>query len=221
MVVFAVLCWRLLPAIEPTSTGSYGALLASVARLFGQQPVLRRRALIGALNFAAFAALWTTLAFLLKEHYGYGEAAIGLFGLIGAGGALCAQFAGRLADAGYNRQATGGFIFLGVLGWGFLYLGGHSQAALIAGILLLDLGVQGTHISNQSAIYALDPAARSRLTTGYMSSYFLGGAGGSAVGAWAYSVGQWGGVCVVGGVVCALALLRWAVSEARPVRKSA
>lgn len=215
MVVFAGLCWRMLPAIAPTSGGSYGALLASVARLFGQQPVLRRRALIGGLNFAAFAALWTTLAFLLKARYGYGEAAIGLFGLIGAAGALCAQVAGRLADAGYNRQATGGFILLGVLGWGLLYLGADSQLALIGGIVLLDLGVQGTHISNQSAIYALDPAARSRLTTGYMSSYFLGGAAGSALGAWAYSFADWAGVCVVGGSVCVLALLRWAVSEAR------
>ncbi|WPB57089.1 MFS transporter [Xylophilus sp. GOD-11R] len=217
MAVFAVLCWRLLPSIAPTSTGSYGALLASAARLFGQQPVLRRRALIGGLNFASFAALWTTLAFLLKDRWGYGEAAIGLFGLIGAAGALCAQVAGRLSDAGYNRQATGGFILLGVLGWGFMYLGGHSQAALVVGILLLDLGVQGTHISNQSTIYALDPAARSRLTTCYMSSYFTGGAVGSALGAWAYAHGAWTGVCVVGGAACAIALLRWAVSEARPV----
>ncbi|WP_229722862.1 MFS transporter [Xylophilus rhododendri] len=220
MAVFALLCWRLLPAIAPTSTGSYAALLGSVARLFGQQPVLRRRALIGGLNFAAFAALWTTLAFLLKKEYGYGEAAIGLFGLIGAAGALCAQAAGRLSDAGYNRQATGGFILLGVLGWGLLWLGGHSQIALVGGILLLDLGVQGTHISNQSAIYALDPAARSRLTTCYMSSYFLGGAAGSALGAWAYSAAEWDGVCIVGAAVCVLALLRWAMSEGLALRRA-
>ena len=50
-------------------------------------------------------------------------------------------------------------------GWGFLALGTTSLAAVIVGILLLDLGVQGQHILNQSTIYALSPEARSRVTT--------------------------------------------------------
>ena len=53
--------------------------------------------------------------------------------------------------------------------------------ALIIGIAVLDFGAQALHISNQSAIYALHPDSRSRLTTAYMVSYFLGGA--AAVGA--------------------------------------
>ena len=53
-------------------------------------------------------------------------------------------------------------------------LGKSSVIALIVGIALLDLGAQGLHISNQSAIYALRPDARSRLTTAYMVTCFLG-----------------------------------------------
>ena len=79
---------------------------------------------------------------------------------------------------------------------------------LIAGIAVLDLGVQGIHISNQIAIYSLAPEARSRLTTAYMVTYFLGGAALSAISSAVYSTDGWTGVCVVGAAtgLAALAL---------------
>ncbi len=78
---------------------------------------------------------------------------------------------------------------------------------------MLDLGVQGIHISNQSAIYALRPEARSRLTTAYMVAYFLGGAALSAITSSLYGSDGWGGVCVLGGATALLALVVWAVTE--------
>src|SRR6059058_3843615 len=45
-VLMALFCWtchRRLPRVAPTAQGSYGALLASLVRLFVQEPVLRRR----------------------------------------------------------------------------------------------------------------------------------------------------------------------------------
>jgi len=80
---------------------------------------------------------------------------------------------------------------------------------------VLDLGVQGIHISNQSAIYALEPEARSRLTTAYMVSYFLGGAALSAITSAIYSSDGWAGVCVTGAVTALAALALWAVAELR------
>ena len=72
------------------------------------------------------------------------------------------------------------------------------MAGLIAGVVLMDLGVQAGHVSNQTRIYALLPEARSRLNTVYMVAYFLGGAIGSALGAYGWDHARWTGVCVVG-----------------------
>lgn len=78
---------------------------------------------------------------------------------------------------------------------------------------MLDLGVQGLHISNQSAIYSLRPEARSRLTTAYMVAYFLGGAALSAVSSSLYGSDGWSGVCLLGAGTALLGLLVWTVTE--------
>ena len=119
--------------------------------------------------------------------------ALGLMALVGAIGAMSARFAGRLADAGWARVSTGVFILLVVVSWALLLAGSHSMAALIAGVVLLDLGLQCSHISNQSEVYRLEPAARSRITTVYMAMYFAGGVLGSALSGPAYARWGWAG----------------------------
>jgi len=61
-------------------------------------------------------------------------------------------------------------------------------AGLIAGVILLDFGVQAGHVSNQTRIYALLPEARSRLNMVYVISYFTAGAIGSYTGTLAWSI---------------------------------
>jgi predicted MFS family arabinose efflux permease len=215
MVTLAATLRRVLPRIPPTTELAYGGLLRSVVGLIREEPVLRQRMLVGALDFGCFSVLWTSLAFLLSAApYHYGNAVIGLFGLVGVAGALAASAAGRLADRGHNGRATTASILIMLVSWGIMALGSSSVIALIAGIALLDLGVQGLHISNQSAIYALRPEARSRLTTAYMVAYFLGGAALSAITAALYGSAGWGGVCILGAVTALLALAVWAVTEA-------
>ena len=68
----------------------------------------------------------------------------------------------------------------------------------MVGVILLDVGVQATHISNQSLIFSLVPEARSRLNTVYMTAYFIGGSVGSIAGGLAWTHFAWPGVCVVG-----------------------
>jgi predicted MFS family arabinose efflux permease len=221
-VLMAIFCWtchRRLPRVAPAAQGGYGALLASLVHLFAREPVLRRRGLIGGLCFGAFAAFWTAMAFMLKASWGASEAAIGAVALVGAIGAMSARFAGRLADAGWARVSTGIFLVLVVASWAFLYAGTHSIAALVVGVILLDLGLQGSHISNQSEVYRLDPAARSRITTVYMSLYFCGGAVGSGLTGPAYAAYGWAGACAIGAAMAGTALVVWAVGELRlPVR---
>ncbi len=199
----------------------YPVLMASIWHLVRDEKILRIRSLYGALVFANFSILWTSLTFLLAgPHYHYSDAIIGLFGLVGAVGAGSANLAGRLADRGFSDRAT--LVFLLLNGGAFLLMipGGHRLAPLIIGIILLDAGVQGTHITNQSEIYRLNPEARSRITTVYMASFFIGGAIASALSAAIYAARGWNGVTLLGFGVSLLAVFFWVTERALSRKKA-
>ena len=218
VVLLAVTLSRSLPKEETRPHLPYGKLLVSTVEVFRRDRVLRRRALFGSLSFAGFSILWTTLAFLLSgPPYRYGDTLIGLFGLFGAAGALCASFAGRLADRGWQGRATIGFALVTVAAWLPLWIGGHHLAGLVVGIIALDIGTQGTHVINQSVMFSSSGQDRSRANAVYMVSFFAGGATGSAVSAALYATGGWTGVSVLG-VGVAFAGLGAAVADRiRPI----
>ncbi|ECV0012923.1 MFS transporter [Salmonella enterica] len=205
MALMAVALWRGLPKLKSDTHLNYPQLLGSVFSLFIHDKLLRTRALLGCLTFANFSILWTSMAFLLAAPpFSYSEGMIGLFGLAGAAGALGARPAGGFADKGKSHLTTTVGLLLLLLSWLAIWLGHTSVLALIIGILILDLTVQGVHITNQTVIYRLHPDARNRLTAGYMTSYFIGGAAGSLI-----SASGWAGVCLAGVTVALLNLLVW------------
>lgn len=208
LLLLAVALAKLLPAHQPTATLSYPRLIGSVMALLRDEPLLRQRSLLGGLLFAGFSVFWTPLAFLLSgPAYGYSIATIGLFGLVGAAGALAASRAGRLSDRGLGRWVAGGGLVMLLLSWLVLVWAPVSLLALVLGVLLLDIAVQAVHINNQSVIYQLDESARSRITSAYMTCYFIGGASGSALGTSAWTQYGWNGVCVLGGLLAVLGLV--------------
>ena len=218
MLVQTVVLYVKLPRYRSSAGLSYPKLLLSVLELARSEPVLRRRALYGVFSFASLSVLWTTLAFLLAgPHYGYSDGVIGLFGLVAAAGALTASVVGRFTDRGWVYWLTGGSAGLMLAGFGFLAFGAQSLAALIVGIVLLDIGSQGLHISNQSEIYRLRPDARNRINAFYMTTCFVGAAAGSAASAFAYERWGWAGTCGLGFIVCVLAVARWATDRQRPL----
>jgi len=201
-VVMAVALARVVPAEVERPSLRYGALLGSTVTLFRTEPLLRRRIAFGALGFAAFSAFWTTMAFVLSgPPYHYGTTAIGLFGLVGAAGALCANVAGRWTDRGLTRTTTLAFAALVLLSFLPLWLGRTDLAMMIVGVLALDVGVQGLQVTNQSIIYRLAPEARSRINSAYMVCYFAGGALGSAAATRLYGSHRWAGVCLLGAAI--------------------
>ncbi len=210
----AALLNRRLPGEQPRPHLIYADLLRSVVRLVATEPVLRLRSAIGALTFATFNVIWTSLAFLLVgSPYHYTEAVIGLFGLLGAAGALAASFSGRLADRGFERWVSGSSLVVVSGAFGLLALGRHDLWALILGILVADAGLQAVHIQNQQLIFAIDPAARSRLNTAYIVIYFVGGAVGSATTGAAFASGGWAAVVFLGTAYASATVVLWAVSE--------
>ncbi len=220
MVCFAVVLWRALPTEGPRPHRSYGQLVGSSLRLLATEPVLRRRAWHGACAFAMFSVLWTTLAFLLSgAPYHYSNAVIGLFGLVGVGGIAAANLAGKLADSARVGSTTvvSGILLLG--SFALLWAGRTSLGALIAGIVVLDIGTQGMQITNQAVIYALRPDARSRINSAYMVCYFVGGAVGSVTAGAVYGTHGWGGVCVLGACIGLGTLAMSAFDRLRPARR--
>lgn len=210
MLIMALALWRGLPKVKQENHLNYPQLLASVFSLFTRYKLLRTRAVLGCLTFANFSILWTSMAFLLAAPpFNYSEGVIGLFGLAGAAGALGARPAGGLADKGKSHMTTSAGLVLLLLSWAAIWYGHVSVLALIVGILVLDLTVQGVHITNQTVIYRVKPDARNRLTAGYMTSYFIGGAAGSLISASAWQHAGWTGVCAIGAIVAAINLLVW------------
>jgi predicted MFS family arabinose efflux permease len=221
MFVTAIALALTMPRHKQNAGLSYSRLLASVVTLFKQEPVLRLRALLGMLSFALFSLFWTPLAFLLGEpFYGYSDATIGLFGLVGAAGALAASLVGRLADRGKGVAVTQ----LGLLGlllaWIPLGFAPVSLFSLLAGVLLLDLAVQMVHISNQNAIFKMRPEARNRLNAGYMTCYFIGGSFGSWLAANLYQNYGWEGITIAGAILASLGVVIGFTGLRRPKKET-
>jgi predicted MFS family arabinose efflux permease len=137
---------------------------------------------------------------------------IGAFGLVGAVGALAAARAGRLADRGLGQWATGIALVCLLASWvpiGFMQ---QSMLALIAGIVLLDVGGQAIHVINQSMIFRARPEVHGRLVGCYMLFYSTGYGLGAALSTYVYARAGWIGVCELGFTVSAAALAFWAVT---------
>jgi predicted MFS family arabinose efflux permease len=220
MVALAVAMRLLLPRGTPALSGiSYPALLRSTWGLFRVESVLRQSCLFGATGFGAFSAFWTTLAFYLAgPPFGYGGDVAGLFGLIGVVGALAAPLVGRLADRRSPRFTIALGLGCMLAAFAVLYGLGDQLWGLAVGVVLLDLGAQTNHISNQARIYGLRAEAHSRLNTAYMVAFFLGGSLGSYAASRAWGRLGWAGVCLVGASFLLLGLAGFAgtAGERRP-----
>lgn len=199
MVVFALLTFRFIPDEKHAFAGNYRSLLQSLFSLIRSQPVVRQSAWMGGCLFGAISAFWSTMAFFLeKPPFSYRLSVIGLFGFIGLSGALISPLAGKLSDQRSPLFPMRWGLLGMALGYVVLFKSSWSIALFIAGIVLIDMGLQAAHVPNLTRISALQPAARTRLNTIYMTAFFIGGTLGSIVGSYAWTVAGWTGVCTVG-----------------------
>ncbi|MBB4037161.1 putative MFS family arabinose efflux permease [Dysgonomonas hofstadii] len=207
MIVLAALIAWLLPDMRPTFGGTYGQLMASIARYTKELPSLRLASLRGALGFGSFSIFWTTLTFRLEQApFFQGSDIAGSLGLVGIAGALAASLTGYIAGKiNKNTIITIACILL-ILSWGIFGIGGSTYTGLIAGIIFLDLGLQAMHVTNQTIVFSTHPEASNRLNTVYMVSYFIGGSVGTLIGGQAWQYYGWTGVVSVGALFVILCL---------------
>lgn len=199
MLVCMVVVWKTIPEIQTNFQGTYRGLMRSLLTLVRQYPQLRTAAARAALAFGSFLAMWSCLAFKMSQAPFYASShIIGLLGLCGVAGALSASFVGRyVKQVGVERFNYIGCGFL-LLAWSCFYWGNQSYAGIIAGILLIDIGMQCIQLSNQTCIFELNPKASNRINTIFMTTYFIGGSTGTFLGNLGWKWMDWPGVVLMG-----------------------
>jgi predicted MFS family arabinose efflux permease len=216
---------RLLPERRPDAGMRYREILASMIGLVLHTPVLRRRALYQGMMFAAFNVFWTGAPLLLIQAYGMSLHGVALFAFVGAGGALAASPAGRLADRGLTKPVTG--ITMAAVCVAFLLAGWaverHSVFVLAIAGLLLDAAVQMCQVLSLRSIYMLAPELRSRLNGLYMAWVFGCGAVASGAAVAVYQLAGWIALVCLGAAFAAAGLLYYFTerSQARTFVSSA
>uniref|UniRef100_A0A9E7ZXP4 MFS transporter n=1 Tax=Bosea sp. NBC_00436 TaxID=2969620 RepID=A0A9E7ZXP4_9HYPH len=210
-LVISSLLWKMLPRQQRAAAGlSYGRLIASLATLIVAEPVLLIRGIIAMLIFANITTLLAPLVLSLSAPpFSFSHTQIGLFGLAGVAGALGATRAGRWTDRGHGQRTTGVALGLMLLSWLLIAQLNHGILWLIAGVLIIDFGLQAVHVTNQAMIYRVRPEAQNRLTAAYMVFYSIGSAAGSSLSTVAYAHAGWAGVCAQGAAISATTLLFW------------
>lgn len=208
MVFVWFVIYKMLPEMHPNFKGSYKQLMLSVVELARTQPVLQLASFRGAMAFGSMSAVFTTLVFHMEQPpFSVGASVVGSFGLAGAVGALAAAKVGKLQSViGTYRTILYSLLVL-IGSWGFTFFAGETYWGLIVGVILLDLGVQGSHIMNQTDYFALKIEAVNRLNTVYMVFYFIGGSLGTWLASIAWQYAQWEGVCAVGATFGLLGLV--------------
>lgn len=197
MILVAFMLYKILPAREAQNKNlKYTSLLKSMGTLYLTIPSLRRRAVYQAFLFGAFCLFWTASPlYLAGPEFHLSPTAIAIFALVGVAGAVSAPFAGKASDRGYTKSATLISLIASSLSFllSHLFEAGSLYAliALVVSAILLDAGVTANLVLGQRVIFSLAPEYRSRLNGLYIATIFIGGATGSALGAWAYAHGGW------------------------------
>lgn len=215
MILVAIVLRWTLPRRLPRTDVSYRALLLSLLHLIRTTPLLRRRAIYQSGLFAAFSLFWTTTPLLLAgPEFHMSQRGIAWFALAGVAGAVAAPIAGRVADRGWSHAATGAAMLISALAFALTHIAEAgstaSLALLVSAAIVLDFGVQGNLVLGYRALFVLGAEYRSRLNGLYMATFFMAGAIGSGVGAWAYARGGWALASSIGFALPVMALVYFA-----------
>jgi predicted MFS family arabinose efflux permease len=213
--VMLALWWRLkyvLPERKPESANlKYFQLIWSMKDLLVKTPTIRRRAFYQSMMFGSFCVFWTTIPLMLVTDFHFTQKGIAAFALAGLAGAIVAPFAGKAADRGHSRTASIISFAVGIISFilsHFIHEPGYlSLAILVIAANLLDAGVSAHLVLGQRAVFMIDPRNQSRSNGLYIGITYVGGAVGSAVGAWAYLHGGWQLATLIGGAMPLAALV--------------
>ena len=184
------------PAKQPQAR--YGALIASVFTLAAKHPDMWLSAAMQGLNFAIFTASWLALALhLTSPAMGYGTDDVGYLAGVAAISIFTTPRLGRWADQVGPRKARRAAAVVQLTGIALFYPLGFSIWAVLVPLLLVNMVGPTVDVTGRMTLFALAPEIRTRLTTSYIVTMFVGGALGSALGTAVYDAGGWAATCAL------------------------
>lgn len=199
MALSAIVVYKMFPDVSPTFKGRFVDLMSSIRCLVSQYPLAVTYSLRSAFAFGSLLGMWGCLAFrMAEEPYCVGSDVIGRLGICGIAGALTASNVGKYVPRiGVDRMHAIGMSLI-ALSWLLLWVFDYSYVGIIAGIVIIDIGMQCIQLSNQSATMKLCPEASSRMNTIFMVTYFIGGSLGTFFIGSMWSLYGWTGTCLSG-----------------------
>ena len=199
MALSAVIILRIFPDVEPTYRGTFGSLMKSIRQLIKDHPRSMLYSIRSAFAFGSMLGLWACLAFRMKEAPFFADSdTVGMLALCGVAGALTASNVGKYIPRYGVERINGIGVSLMVMAWLIMFLCQNTYAGMIAGIIIIDIGMQCIQLSNQSATMRLYPEATSRMNTIYMVTYFIGGSFGTFLAGSMWSLYGWSGTVMTG-----------------------
>lgn len=208
--LMAILLARAIPDDSARPKIFYHSLLSSVISVIRQHRVVRVTLVVGAITFSVFTMFWTGLTFLLSAPpFSYSLTQIGLVGLVGLAGALAAQRTGIFHDNGWSSRATGLGLLIALIAVIIAATGTKSIATIFIAVLLLDIAIQAVNVLNQTRLISIEPNAKSRMNTAFVTCNFIGGAIGAALAAFLWEIGGWVAMMSGAGILLVIALFIW------------
>lgn len=186
-----------LPRMPAKTTLAYFALIRSVLQLVRTHPELRRASAIQFFLGICYGGFWATIAPMLALLHRLGPTEAGLMGIPGASGILISRTAGRWMDrhGAFPVVTTAACLVLAA----FLVMEAAAWSIwiIILGAVLLDFGLRGAMVANQTLINTLAPEARSRLNTVFGTHVWGGNAVGALIVSTALAHFGWGLACSI------------------------
>lgn len=214
-ILFAVLKFTL-PVCTADENGdlNYASSIKSMFSLPKKFPVIIEAAINDFMILAAFSALWTVLTFHLQgTPFNFETNIIGMFGILGVSGAMFAPVAGKISDRRSAKFTVEINIAIILVSYLCFIIFGFKVWGLIAGVILLDMGVNSCNVANQTRIQSLSESERNRITSIYMVTMFAGGAVGSYLGSALYNYFGWYGFCSIGIITQSIAMIVHIISS--------
>lgn len=217
IAALGLLLWRRLPTMPMAQARAHQrGIMGSMWRLLCTEATLRERGVLALLLFAGLNLFWSAASIALSAPpLSWSTAGIGALGLAGLAGALLAGRVGRWMDGGHGRAVSATALLLMLLAWLPLLQLPASLGWLLLGIVLLDLGGQALHVSNQALVLRAAEPVHGQLIALYMLFYAVGSGMGAAAGPVLQVRAGWTGVCIAGAGIALLACLCWGAARWR------